>query len=898
MKLLIIILFLSIQIVFADYTVNSPGVPGSDKQMLFNDNGGWGACSYINYDKIAETFILTTVNGIDYTPGSDTDTDLITVNVTGTPKIWWDEATDSFEMNKSLTVPGGSLKIGSHVITENTETNDSGFEVVGTFHIKAHDSGIAGSIEFHEGTEPVSPLMPDAHRFWVDTSHNIQWQDHEGTSRMLHAAGGDAPGQWTLTGNDLSYTAGDVSIGANVFFADVSNGSINLGSAVTGTDRLNVFSPTSGVQTGIASFYDSSSNIKLRIRDQWTASSIPPRIESESTLGFALNTTNNAPFIWYVNGTSNEKMRLTSTGLGVGVTIPAYKLDVLGTINASTGIKVNGIDVLTSYTETDPMFSAWDKSAGISITESQISDLAHFSSAVEIDTPEIHNSLGDLKIQPDVEGDVILFGDTDVDNAASGKMLYIRRQAVEGNDYMRFYISANQKGYIHTTADLTMQGQTDFTIYSVTEDVIFKVGDNAGVKKFYFKDSDSNDIATINSNGEAYFAGNIGIGINNPSEKLQIESGKLWAKGATSTDGIVIGTDLTSNNSAHLNWQSSGLSIHSWGRTYGEQLFIDGDSSNIGIGTTAPGLPLEVRSADDNQMFAFDSRAQAQGVGGGIAFGGKYTDAGAEAMAGRIGTKKTNGTSGHVGFDMVFETQDSVGSITERMILTSDGKVGIGDVVPSRTLDVNGSARIREELSADANVVIGGNLGIGDTTPNFKIDLYDNRTSGIKRSARFITDGDHVDARGLYVVAGEYTESGTNYWFEAYDGDQGINTGGLRSVAGTFAVYDASDRRLKQNIVDTYTVGKGIILGLKVRDFEWRSNPGRTVTGLIAQEVLEVYPDAVGKPDTETGMYAISRAVLIPHLIKHNQEQQAEIDALESRLTKIEAKLQALGSLK
>jgi hypothetical protein len=35
--------------------------------------------------------------------------------------------------------------------------------------------------------------------------------------------------------------------------------------------------------------------------------------------------------------------------------------------------------------ETDPLFSSWDKSSGISITESQISDLRHFTNANEID---------------------------------------------------------------------------------------------------------------------------------------------------------------------------------------------------------------------------------------------------------------------------------------------------------------------------------------------------------------------------------------------------------------------------------------------------------------------------------------------------------------------------------
>ena len=42
--------------------------------------------------------------------------------------------------------------------------------------------------------------------------------------------------------------------------------------------------------------------------------------------------------------------------IGVGLENPAYEVDVIGTINASAAIKVNGTDVLT--TETDPVFTA------------------------------------------------------------------------------------------------------------------------------------------------------------------------------------------------------------------------------------------------------------------------------------------------------------------------------------------------------------------------------------------------------------------------------------------------------------------------------------------------------------------------------------------------------------
>ncbi|MCP4666681.1 MAG: hypothetical protein GY849_09955, partial [Deltaproteobacteria bacterium] len=82
--------------------------------------------------------------------------------------------------------------------------------------------------------------------------------------------------------------------------------------------------------------------------------------------------------------------------VGIGVIDPVTKLEVNGVITATGGDSdewntayswgdhsVQGY--LTSGTETDPIFTAWDKSTGISITESQISDLDHFTTSDEID---------------------------------------------------------------------------------------------------------------------------------------------------------------------------------------------------------------------------------------------------------------------------------------------------------------------------------------------------------------------------------------------------------------------------------------------------------------------------------------------------------------------------------
>ena len=284
----------------------------------------------------------------------------------------------------------------------------------------------------------------------------------------------------------------------------------------------------------------------------------------------------------------------------------------------------------------------------------------------DLDVPEVSNTLGDLKIQPDVQGNVILFGDTDVANDEDGGEIRGWRNAPEGNDYWRIYLTDNRKTMFHSSTDMTFQGQSTFIINSVDDNIFFKLGDSAGAKEVRVRDKSGMDVSTIDSNGNAWYRGDVEIGVD--------------------SDVLI---------------QANGDSYFNGGY--------------VGIGITTPGLPLEVRSADDNQAMFFDSRSQAQGVGGGIAFGGKYTDAGAEAMAGRIGVQKTNGISGDVGFDIVISTQDSVGSITSRIECTSDGKCGFHVPLfnsPSKALDVWGDARIRGNFTIDEDLFIKQEINI------------------------------------------------------------------------------------------------------------------------------------------------------------------------------------------
>lgn len=75
--------------------------------------------------------------------------------------------------------------------------------------------------------------------------------------------------------------------------------------------------------------------------------------------------TNTGSHIWYTTNTNNESMRIKSDGnLGLGVTDPQYKLDMIGDINISGDIKVNGVSFINSVLVTPSYFSLFDRIAG------------------------------------------------------------------------------------------------------------------------------------------------------------------------------------------------------------------------------------------------------------------------------------------------------------------------------------------------------------------------------------------------------------------------------------------------------------------------------------------------------------------------------------------------------
>lgn len=183
---------------------------------------------------------------------------------------------------------------------------------------------------------------------------------------------------------------------------------------------------------------------------------------------------------------------------------------------------------------------------------------------------------------------------------------------------------------------------------------------------------------------------NVGIGTASPSEKLEISANTGATLKITSTDevlltGEVIGSIKFESNDAsgtppHISGEISviaeddfgrGAMAFSTGRTgdFQEAMRIDA-SGNVGIGESSPNSKLRVKDSDTTV-----ATLESTGSNAFMSFIDSGTGSRTHVQVG----SEDNG--------MVFHTNDS-----ERMRITSGGKVGIGETIPAADLVVGGSS--------------------------------------------------------------------------------------------------------------------------------------------------------------------------------------------------------------
>ena len=105
------------------------------------------------------------------------------------------------------------------------------------------------------------------------------------------------------------------------------------------------------------------------------------------------------------------------------------------------------------------------------------------------------------------------------------------------------------------------------------------------------------------------------------------------------------------------------------------------------------------------------------------------------------------------------------------------------------------------------------------------------------------------------------------------------------SVTDDITAFWTSDQRLKDNI-SPIEDPLAKVLSISGNTFDWndKSNKSGHDVGVIAQEILEVLPEAVTTRDN--GYLAVDYQKVVPLLIEAVKELSAKVDALEKNTDK------------
>jgi hypothetical protein len=218
-------------------------------------------------------------------------------------------------------------------------------------------------------------------------------------------------------------------------------------------------------------------------------------------------------------------------------------------------------------------------------------------------------------------------------------------------------------------------------------------------------------------------SGNVGIGTSSPSKPLEVvgdvQVSSTVANGYNSrlTLNPVSGnwSQIYGDNSGNFGVFMASTNTPFQINSNASNRVMTIDSGNVGIGTSAPGAPLDVYgsaqplTAVNGILNLSSSSVQGAGVGASMALGG-YDGTTSRTFA-TFGGFKENATSGNYAGYLAFATRANGASPAERMRIDSSGNVGIGTTTPKGTLHVVASSGGTSSVGADFLVQNDGGGG-------------------------------------------------------------------------------------------------------------------------------------------------------------------------------------------
>ncbi len=362
----------------------------------------------------------------------------------------------------------------------------------------------------------------------------------------------------------------------------------------------------------------------------------------------------------------------------------------------------------------------------------------------------------------------------------------------------------------------------------------------------------------------------------------RLAAGKIGLGNGTSND--ISGTLVLGNLGVGTTTPSAKFAITGNGASTG-RAFVIANSSNVdkfvvddtGATTLATSLTIGTSLARTGQGTFFD--------------GNNFTALGANAG---FRSNSGNTTFGNSSDSYLATLRQSYG-----FFVASTAAIGFTSATSyNGTLDT-GFSRISAGVigvgtgaqGSVAGTLLSGIVGVGTSTPLYRLEVASSTASNYV--ARITNTGNATGANGLIIQGGENTTGGAT--FVDFRINNGTSVGSVTQVANTGVLYNTtSDLREKENIVATH-YGFNDLMNIKVSDYNFISDSQkRRSTGVIAQELYAIFPEAVSKPaDESKSMWAVDYGRITPLIIKSVQELSDIVTTLK---TKVEAMFAWFGA--
>ena len=264
----------------------------------------------------------------------------------------------------------------------------------------------------------------------------------------------------------------------------------------------------------------------------------------------------------------------------------------------------------------------------------------------------------------------------------------------------------------------------------------------------------------------------------------------------------------------------------------------------------------------------------------------------------------------HAWYNAPSGTAGNTISFTQAMTLDASGRLGLGTTSPSRLLHLSSASDVFMQVDRGAITSLFGTDDVGayvGTQTSNAIRFISNAaerariTSGglvlLNTSSAFLgtrilqVDGGSGPA-GAFKCSTAASEcldlwnsatSGDNVFVEFQtDGGNGRGTISYNRTAGLTSYNTTSDVRLKDNIANAADSGDKVD-AIKVRQFDWKETGNHVDYGFVAQELHEIAPHSVTKPEDDEKMWSVDYSKLVPMLVKELQSLRKRVAELESK---------------